>query len=754
MSGDWKLLLPIQSLFESHPNFHFWSRPVPVSQTMSYSQQSSRRSESSGNPISLFPFLAVLLCTMGALISILLIIARQAQLSSDEMLQEMLAAENVPAAPRNASNCEEAPDLSDDLFDLGVPGDLVSATPTDQSAKGKNPEKDLKEDLSCDEIREKISDIRNRSEQEKWRLEELLKVRTEAARNAQQARIALSTTQENRDRLLKQAENFAEALRRLQTQKEEKTTEDFQSEIARKEAELRRLLAEFEKAENSAQKQNGSYAILPHSGPNGTRRYPIYVECREDGAWLMPENLKLSAQDFEGALSMENPLEMALMAKRQYLLQNGIFRESLQNEQEPYPLIIVRPGGILYLYMVKSALQSWKSEFGYELVDDSLPIAYPPNDENLKQEMVRAIQRARLRQQEIAAMAPTVPQHAGGSGSLAYRPTSQGAVPMNLDRSSRLAKTLQRSAAQSAAYQSGTGNGSDRPAGSGLGNSGGANPAQTFGAYGANGQNALPDQSGNRSGNHSENGSQNGTENGSQNAASNPPAAAQAGNLSLWSAAEPGTEPETESDANSGSHAPNAQALFGTPSETPSDAGQKSAPPSGISGVSESGTQTASNGQAGQSAQSGQSGQNGQNGPAGPTGPTSPMAPNGPNGPTSIAAQEGQNWALENFRPSLTSLTRPLPMECRKDRFVLLATPGDDPVEIPVTTPIPTVKRLAREIGTKIRHWGDAGRGVYWKPILRVRVAPDARQQFEVLQVLLEGSGLEIEEVKEPSSNN
>ena len=57
---------------------------------MSYSTHNNRRATSSGNPVSLFPFLAVLLCTMGALISILLIIARQAQLSTEELIQEIL----------------------------------------------------------------------------------------------------------------------------------------------------------------------------------------------------------------------------------------------------------------------------------------------------------------------------------------------------------------------------------------------------------------------------------------------------------------------------------------------------------------------------------------------------------------------------------------------------------------------------------------------------------------------------------------
>lgn len=141
-------------------------------------------------------------------------------------------------------------------------------------------------------------------------------------------------------------------------------------------------------------------------------------------------------------------------------------------------------------------------------------------------------------------------------------------------------------------------------------------------------------------------------------------------------------------------------------------------------------------------------GMNGDQGPvSGQAGQMPPQAQGGPD-VQSVADMEGQNWALANYRPNMTSLTRPVPMECRKDRIILSATPGTDAVTIMIGKPIPTVKRLAKEIGTQINQWGDAGRGVYWKPILRVRVAEDARLQYEHLLQMLEGSGLIVEEVK------
>jgi hypothetical protein len=41
--------------------------------------------------------------------------------------------------------------------------------------------------------------------------------------------------------------------------------------------------------------------------------------------------------------------------------------------------------------------------------------------------------------------------------------------------------------------------------------------------------------------------------------------------------------------------------------------------------------------------------------------------------------------------------------------------------------------------------WGMAGRGMYWRPVLQVRVAAGAERRFAELAALLEGSGLTVE---------
>ena len=114
-----------------------------------------------------------------------------------------------------------------------------------------------------------------------------------------------------------------------------------------------------------------------------------------------------------------------------------------------------------------------------------------------------------------------------------------------------------------------------------------------------------------------------------------------------------------------------------------------------------------------------------------------------------VASSEGQNWALENYRPTLSSLNRPVPLECRADALILTEILDEEPVTISVSTPNQTAKALASAIQKKIRGWGEPGRGMYWKPILRVRVAENAQETFAMLRNALQFSGLELEKVEE-----
>ena len=56
---------------------------------------------------------------------------------------------------------------------------------------------------------------------------------------------------------------------------------------------------------------------------------------------------------------------------------------------------------------------------------------------------------------------------------------------------------------------------------------------------------------------------------------------------------------------------------------------------------------------------------------------------------------------------------------------------------------------LVTAIWEQMDAWGMAGKGMYWRPVLSVYVAPGAEQRFEDLNRLLRGSGLIIQKETE-----
>ena len=89
-----------------------------------------------------------------------------------------------------------------------------------------------------------------------------------------------------------------------------------------------------------------------------------------------------------------NPLAAAFRAIRENMFDRGNFDP--QRDGEPYPLLLVRPGGIIAYYAAREAMQWWTADFGYELIDDDWKVAFPPPDPQmtrLLQQVVAAAQR-------------------------------------------------------------------------------------------------------------------------------------------------------------------------------------------------------------------------------------------------------------------------------------------------------------------------------------------------------------------------
>jgi len=299
-----------------------------------------RRESTAG--ASLFPFLAVLICTMGALILLLVVIARQSRLQAAQ-----------DSADQNAD----------------VRGRLSSAREWAQ--------------VQIDEYRYS---------------------REATERELVEARLELGHLEDHGRRLREQLARLEAAWSESQTVAADGTgqRDSLEAELARLEAQIAQSELDLAAAKEAGQRR-GSYAVVPYQGPHSTRRRPIYIECRQDAVVLQPEGIVFGAADFDGPLGPGNPLEVALRAIREYLIRH---RTIGPDAAEPYPLLLVRPDGIEAYYDARAAMKSWASDFGYELIGDDWTVEFQPPDPQMLAEVSRAVDTARSRQRMLLAAAP------------------------------------------------------------------------------------------------------------------------------------------------------------------------------------------------------------------------------------------------------------------------------------------------------------------------------------------------------------
>ena len=111
-----------------------------------------------------------------------------------------------------------------------------------------------------------------------------------------------------------------------------------------------------------------------------------------------------------------------------------------------------------------------------------------------------------------------------------------------------------------------------------------------------------------------------------------------------------------------------------------------------------------------------------------------------------LAETRGPNWGLPDAAGGSVPITRPIRMDCYKDRLLIVPERGASGVkEVPLGASTEDgIDELLSGVWSVMDRWGIAGRGMYWRPVLSVRVAADAEWRFAELQTLLDGSGLGV----------
>ena len=659
-----------------------------------------------GIAISLFPFLAVLLCTMGALLVLLV------------------------------------------LFGHSI---------------GQQDES-----VAIEQAMQMEAELQGRVDNLSWRLEQLKGMRSKTNDELETLRLQLAGIEDNSRSLAAELKDLQKVRESLLAKKAVAVTTT--DELRQLEAELASARESLDEARQERDSNPPAYAVIPYEGSSGTHRRPLFIECSLDGVFLQPEGIRLNPEDFEGPAGPGNPLASGLRAAREYLARQSVSADD--PGLRPYPLLLVRPSGVMAYYAARDAIASWGSDFGYQLIEEDWRLAFPEKDLALRDVELQAINEARERLQwlaqtrsavrrkkpvakqyrassvrggAVAVGGPSVLgdqsqwdwskqqkqsavsrgghdlQGQGGDGTTEQQSLSGGLVgrPLSAGESA--------GASQLGSGRSKSGIGYGRGAATEAGSlTGDARGSEQGGAVG--GQQAGQSHFGNGSG--SELASSDvgfsdghGTSDGAMGDQSKGADNGSPGGTELGSSANqqgPDTSGGGAASAMSSSSSSQSQGLAGGAAgggSPPSSAAGSMPMPIGIQVGTDAASSEMANGASGQQSSSG----------------------------GSLAGSRGSDWASFATSQRYIPLTRPIQIECAADELRLFDDSGRRVVyRIPFTgSTDQSIDSLVLAIRRRVDSWGLAGDRLYWKPELVLTETEDGGGRREDVQVLLANSGIE-----------
>jgi hypothetical protein len=328
--------------------------------------------------MSLFPFLDTLVCTMGALI--LMLLAMTPKIKERALARQAAAME---AAAGSAVEPELDPETA---AEPEPPAMAFSPAPpsTDEIAAERQRRRDAWLAQAADarnSLGARQSDYRvhrQKLQEAEQRLRELNDQILNARLKSENAGHA--------------GEALEERVQRLEAQA---------AVVAQKIAETRKNIDLTNRRQAAAKNE---YSLVAYDGTSGTTRRPIYIECTGHGFRFLPEDETISASDLEGFSDGFNPL----LAGARTLVQFWARRKRTAGtaEPEPYVLLLVRPSGCFTYYVARKYLSSLGVNWGYELIEEDWKLSIPAADplaKTLLKDTLAATLQIRRPNRDVAA---------------------------------------------------------------------------------------------------------------------------------------------------------------------------------------------------------------------------------------------------------------------------------------------------------------------------------------------------------------
>ena len=357
------------------------------------------------NSISLFPFLAVLVCAMGALILLLLVMTRKIR---HEQFGDHIPP-TVAVAPKVV-----LPDRGEEIAALESARQVV--TKTLQQLQQQVDELQLavtRHEADVEALRQQMTELERT-------LQSAESTPDESDIAGLQKRIAQLRTQHRvLRRKLDEEEKQLLAKQQLLTNARANAVEAQQKLIAMNSTilALRKQIELAEQTKPSA----GVETVVDFTNTTGTTRTPIMVEVTKDGYKIMPAGIVIQPKDLDGFPMNDTPLMAAILAVHRERSRRSV-------TSNPYVLLLVRPSGSEAFYPAQGILANEKIHFGYELIDDEQKIAAGEPDPAEVDAAQTAMQEAYLRRDKLHANLRMLAQSLG-PGRMAPGSNGNGHTP-------------------------------------------------------------------------------------------------------------------------------------------------------------------------------------------------------------------------------------------------------------------------------------------------------------------------------------
>jgi hypothetical protein len=341
-------------------------------------------SRRSANPsVSLFPFLAVLVCAMGALILLLLVNTRrirhhlELEALAERQQTSAPTAETDPERERQALlraqlNAQREQEIADRI---AAHDQALAQHQADRDAKLAHWQSQLVR------MNERNAELSSRLSQARQIVQSNASAAAQLDEESQKLAALLGSATDHHQVVLQTETQLRNELKLLTDERE-----SMKQKVA--------------SAQNQhAAHQKAVFEVVAYDGNSRTERRPILIECRADRLIFASEGISISAATLDEFGPDRNPLLAGTEALLTYWTL--VDAQTERDKPGPYVLLIVRPGGTTGFYVARRYLEALNREFGYELVSADAEIAWPAADPQAVEVCRTAVDRA-LQEQRAA----------------------------------------------------------------------------------------------------------------------------------------------------------------------------------------------------------------------------------------------------------------------------------------------------------------------------------------------------------------